>query len=102
MAKEKTDAEVEVKALHVENAKLRKENAELLFQIQTVVSNEMEKWIDNKIRGFAYGPDLKKKVMPMLIGKPFDNVAKRIFYETRDEMVKKLYPDARTGPGTWF
>ncbi len=58
-------------------------------------SNQFEIWVDNKVRGFEYGPDLKKIVMPQAVGKPMEE-CRKIFYVERDKMVKERYPGKPT------
>jgi len=61
------------------------------------VNNQFEVWVDNKLRGSAYGPDLKKVVMPQSIGKPIEE-CRKIFFVERDRLVKERYPGQPT-PG---
>jgi hypothetical protein len=61
------------------------------------VNNQFEIWVDNKLRGSAYGPDLKKIVMPQSIGKPIEE-CRKIFFGERDRLVKERYPGQPT-PG---
>jgi hypothetical protein len=61
------------------------------------VINQFEIWIDNKVRGFQYGPDLKKIVMPMSISKTMEE-ARKIFYTERDKLIKERYPGKPTPP----
>ena len=59
------------------------------------VNNQFEIWMDNKVRGFEYGPDLKKIVMPLSIGKAVEE-CRKIFYTERDKLVKERYPGKPT------
>lgn len=59
------------------------------------VNNQFEIWMDNKLRGFEYGPDLKKIVMPQSVGKTMEE-SRKIFYAERDRMVKERYPGRAT------
>jgi hypothetical protein len=61
------------------------------------VNNQFEIWVDNKVRGSAYGPDLKKVVMPQAIGKPIEE-CRKIFFIERDRLIKDRYPGQPT-PG---
>jgi len=61
------------------------------------VNNQFEVWVDNKVRGSAYGPDLKKIVMPQSIGKPIEE-CRKIFFVERDRLVKERYP-GQPAPG---
>lgn len=58
-------------------------------------NNQFEIWCDNKVRGFAYGPDLKKIVMPQAAGKSIEE-SRKIFYTERDKLVKQKYPGLPT------
>ena len=59
------------------------------------VNNQFEIWIDNKVRGYEYGPDLKKIVMPQCVGKTADE-SRKIFFIERDKLVKEKYPGKPT------
>lgn len=59
------------------------------------VNNQFEIWLDNKVRGFEYGPDLKKLVMPQSVGKSLEE-SRKIFYTERDKMVRERYPGKPT------
>ena len=61
------------------------------------VNNQFEIWVDNKVRGSAYGPDLKKIVMPQAVGKPIEE-CRKIFFVERDKLIKERYP-GQTVPG---
>ncbi len=58
-------------------------------------NNQFEIWVDNKVRGFSYGPDLKKIVMPQASGKSIEE-SRKIFYTERDKLVKQKYPGQPT------
>jgi len=58
-------------------------------------NNQFEIWMDNKVRGFEYGPDLKKIVMPQSVGKPTEE-CRKIFFTERDKLVKEKYPGKPT------
>ena len=59
------------------------------------VNNQFEIWMDNKVRGFSYGPDLKKIVMPQCVGKTADE-SRKIFFSERDKLIKERYPGKPT------
>jgi len=59
------------------------------------INNQFEIWMDNKLRGFEYGPDLKKIVMPQSVGKSLEE-SRKIFYAERDRLVKERYPGKPT------
>jgi len=59
------------------------------------VNTQFEIWMDNKVRGFSYGPDLKKIVMPQCVGKTQEE-SRRIFFTERDKLVKERYPGKPT------
>ena len=61
------------------------------------VNNQFEIWVDNKVRGAAYGPDLKKIVMPQSIGKTVEE-SRKVFFIERDKLAKERYPGQPT-PG---
>lgn len=63
-------------------------------------SGDFERWLDSKLRGFEYGPELKAEVMPKIRGKGLQD-SKKIFYECRDKLFERKYPDAPRGPKTW-
>lgn len=58
-------------------------------------NNQFEIWVDNKVRGYEYGPDLKKIVMPQGVGKTVEE-SRKIFYVERDKLVKERYPGRPT------
>jgi hypothetical protein len=64
------------------------------------ISGEFERWLDAKVRGFEYGPELKAEIMPKVKGKNMMD-SKKLFYECRDKLFEKKYPDAPRGPQTW-
>ena len=64
------------------------------------IGGDFERWLDGKVRGFEYGPELKADVMPKVKGKNMTD-SKKIFYECRDKLFEKKYPDAPRGPQTW-
>jgi len=76
---------------------LEKRVAQLEAERIYSVNNQFEIWVDNKVRGSAYGPDLKKIVMPQVIGKPIEE-CRKIFFIERDRLVKERYPGQPT-PG---
>jgi len=59
------------------------------------VSNKFEVWFDGKTRSFEYGPDLKKIVMPLTVGKTIPE-SRKIFFKERDKLVKEKYPGEKT------
>ena len=59
------------------------------------VNNQFEIWMDNKIRGYSYGPDLKKIVMPQCVGKTQEE-SRRVFFTERDKLVKERFPGKPT------
>ena len=63
-------------------------------KLQTV-NNQFEIWLDAKIRSFEYGPDLKKIVMPLSVGKGLTE-SRKIFYVERDKMLNERYPGKPT------
>ena len=74
---------------------LEKRVARLENERVATVNNQFEIWMDNKLRGFSYGPDLKKIIMPQCVGKTADE-SKKIFFMERDRLVKERYPGKPT------
>ena len=76
-------------------AALEERVARLENERVAAVNNQFEIWMDNKIRGFTYGPDLKKIVMPLCVGKTQDE-SRKIFFVERDKLVKERFPGQPT------
>lgn len=81
-------ADIEEMVLNLEERVTRLENERV-----ATVNNQFEIWMDHKIRGYAYGPDLKKIVMPKCVGRTSDE-SKKIFFTERDKLVRERFPDA--------
>lgn len=94
MARPKADPESQgsiedrVSELEAKVAQLEKEKTYSM-------NNQFEIWVDNKTRGFAYGPDLKKIVMPQSVGKSIEE-CRKIFFAERDKLIKERYPGKST------
>lgn len=86
--------------LETRQAKLEKRVDLMEATASQHISGEFERWLDSKVRGFEYGPELKGEVMPKVKGKLLTD-SKKIFYECRDKLFEKKYPDAPRGPQTW-
>ena len=95
MAQKKKDSETS--NIEERMAALEKKVAKIETERVYATNNQFEVWVDNKVRGFQYGPDLKKVVMPQSIGKSLEE-SRKIFYTERDKMVKQLYPGKPTPP----
>lgn len=85
-----TRPDIEEMVLALEERVTRLENERV-----AAVNNQFEIWMDNKVRGFEYGPDLKKAVMPQCVGKTAEE-SKRIFFAERDKLIKVRYPGKPT------
>ncbi len=64
------------------------------------VSMDFEKWLDAKVRGYEYGPELKAEVMPKVRGRGIIE-SKKIFFECKDKLFAVKYPNAPRGPQTY-
>jgi len=82
--------DIEERLLALEERVTRLENERV-----ATVNNQFEIWMDNKVRGFEYGPDLKKIVMPKCVGRTAEE-SRRIFFAERDKLIKERYPGKPT------
>lgn len=92
-------ADIEEMVLYLEERMTAIEKKMERFEAERMssVNNQFEIWVDNKVRGVAYGPDLKKIVMPQSIGKTVEE-SRKLFFMERDKLVKERYPGQPT-PG---
>jgi uncharacterized protein (UPF0335 family) len=88
-----TRGDIEEMVLALEERVMRLENERV-----AAVNNQFEIWMDNKLRGFSYGPDLKKVVMPQCVGRTADE-SRKIFFVERDKLVRERFPGQPTP--TW-
>jgi len=88
--KESSGSSLEERLFALEERVARLENERV-----AAVNNQFEIWMDNKLRGFEYGPDLKKIVMPQCVGRTAEE-SRRIFFSERDRLVKERYPGKPT------
>lgn len=85
-----TKNDIEEMVLALEERVTRLENERV-----AAVNNQFEIWMDNKVRGFSYGPDLKKIVMPQCVGRTAEE-SRKIFFVERDKLVKERFPGQPT------
>lgn len=96
-AKGRTDIEEMVLYLEERMTAIEKKMERFEAERMSSVNNQFEIWVDNKVRGVAYGPDLKKIVMPQSIGKTVEE-SRKLFFMERDKLIKERYPGQPT-PG---